>query len=365
MNRLDRGEDPAGRITRRTLLKAVGVASGSGIVLGKGLLAFEALAALGAPLDGMSGWTLQKPAASPPPRAHGAIAHDALRGNVVVFGGVGPGTKCHPDQPGCWPPDYFSDTWLWDGMNWARQHPNTSPGARAYAAMAFDGQSGESILFGGLNGDGNQLNDTWSWNGKTWAQMRPATAPPPQVGMKLTYDESRKNLVLFDVYGGTWLWTDRAWIRQYASMSPSPRGGASMTYDSGQRLVVLFGGFGTNGSLLNDTWTWDGRRWTPTTPRSIPEGRSESVMVFDAHRGKILAFSGRTSLMGASSNGDVWSWDGASWSREAATESPGPREGAALVSATTESGRGGIVLFGGKSGHQYLGDTWTITKTHV
>ena len=49
-------------------------------------------------------WVLKSPATSPSPHSHFAMAYDAARGEVVLFGGSD-GTSI------------LNDTWVWDGTN--------------------------------------------------------------------------------------------------------------------------------------------------------------------------------------------------------------------------------------------------------
>ena len=49
-----------------------------------------------------------------------ALAYDAARGRVVLFGGSGGG--------------YLADTWEWDGNDWIQRTPSNSPCGRLYAA---------------------------------------------------------------------------------------------------------------------------------------------------------------------------------------------------------------------------------------
>lgn len=46
---------------------------------------------------------------------------------------------------------------------WTKQHPATSPPARAGAAMAYDAASGAAVLFGGGGGTTGIFDDTWTW----------------------------------------------------------------------------------------------------------------------------------------------------------------------------------------------------------
>src|SRR5882672_7799738 len=77
--------------------------------------------------DGVGQWTQRLPSGGPSARADLAMAYDAAHGQIVLFGGNDSSTAA------------FSDTWVWDGINWTQKQPPTgSPAARVGHAMAYD-----------------------------------------------------------------------------------------------------------------------------------------------------------------------------------------------------------------------------------
>jgi hypothetical protein len=169
---------------------------------------------------------------------------------VVLFGGL---TSTVPQ---------VNDTWEWDGANWIQRTPATSPPARYHHAMAYDATRQRVVLFGGFVG-GIPLADTWEWDGNTWIQRQPATSPPARGYHVMAYDAARKRVVLFggksfsSSLNDTWEWHGTTWTQATPGMSPSSRVDHAMAYDAGRRRMVLFGG--TNSSYsLNDTWEYSG-----------------------------------------------------------------------------------------------------------
>ncbi|HXA28539.1 MAG TPA: hypothetical protein VN193_07305 [Candidatus Angelobacter sp.] len=132
------------------------------------LLVLGAVGGLGlrARLSGSAG-----PAENPPERASAAIAFDAARGDVVMFGGTG---------------SYglLNDTWIWDGDGWHRQHPSVSPGPRSGATMAFDPKTQRVVMLGGdVSGHGAMPSgETWTWDGATWHLEHPLHDPQSRFG---------------------------------------------------------------------------------------------------------------------------------------------------------------------------------------
>src|ERR1051326_5430903 len=101
------------------------------------------------------------------------MAYDAAHGQTVLFGGytnIGFGL--------------FNDTWVWDGASWTQKSPANSPTPRAAYAMAYDAARGQVVLFGGQDALNHFVNDTWVWDGTTWAQKSPANSPKARVGHK-------------------------------------------------------------------------------------------------------------------------------------------------------------------------------------
>ncbi|WP_437639501.1 Kelch repeat-containing protein [Sorangium sp. So ce854] len=348
-------------------------------------------------------WTERTFAALSPTRVY-AMAYDAARGRVVLFGG-----KNIFDEPN-------NETWEWNGVAWARITPTgTAPSARADHAMAYDAARQRVVLFGGFAG-GASRDDTWSWDGRTWTQVTPAgRSPAPRHAHAMAYDAARRRIVLF---GGsrvpnagvddTWEWDGTAWteIAPAGSSRPSPRFASAMAYDAARERAVLYGGARYNASSqgvssLGDTWEWDGTTWTERRPAgsspSSPPWRARHAMAYDAAQGRIVLHDGgsgvwewdgaawteRTTAGSSPSSrdnamvydvardrvvlvdyGETWLWDGTGWTERAfADASPGGRYGPAMA---YDAGRGRVVLFGSDSANdtwEWDGTTWTERAT--
>jgi hypothetical protein len=122
-----------------------------------------------------SGWTPEDVflanAASPnyevPPIA------DAVAGNVVLF-----------DDTGA--------TWVSTAPSagWVKASPADAPTPRSGFALAYDGDTGQVVLFGGevlgsTSAAGGVAGDTWTWDGTDWTQ-RGGTAPSPTPSSSVT-----------------------------------------------------------------------------------------------------------------------------------------------------------------------------------
>src|SRR5262249_32387785 len=121
-------------------------------------------------------------------------------------------------------------------------------------AMAYDADRARVVLFGGAD-DSKVCGDTWEWNGNKW-ELVSSTGPDPRTVPAMTYDTVRKKVVLFGgnrvLFGkspdektflsDTWEWDGHNWHELNVS-GPPPRAEAAIAFDSFRGRVVLFGGY--------------------------------------------------------------------------------------------------------------------------
>ncbi|MFN7974251.1 MAG: kelch repeat-containing protein [Acidobacteriota bacterium] len=133
-------------------------------------------------------------ATAPPalgPRYFHVLAFDSARNLVVMFGG-----SDMPLYGAC-----YRDTWLYDGAAWF-PGPAPAPGlpALVFAAMAYDAARGRVILYGGGDcaSSGWAQDDTWELDAGGWL---PGPAAPaglwPASFHGMAYDATRQAVVLF------------------------------------------------------------------------------------------------------------------------------------------------------------------------
>jgi hypothetical protein len=197
--------------------------------------------------DGVQ-WSVRASVGPSARRAH-AMAYDAARQVVVLFGG--------------WSGDVLGDTWEWDGSTWS-QRSSSGPPVREHHRMVFDRSRGVTVLFGGQTSCSSTLySDLWEWDGTEWNQVTTFNGQVARSQHALAFDEDRAVLLFFGgIVGGgcstpefadarTWEWSG-ADLRGPDLGGPSARSGSRMVYDSARHKLVLFGGY--DGTLLNDTW---------------------------------------------------------------------------------------------------------------
>jgi hypothetical protein len=252
---------------------------------------------------------------------------------------------------------------------WSLESPNTAVPDALAASLTYDSSRHSLIRFGGFFAA--ILGDTWEWDGTTWTQECTASAcrshaPPPRSDHGAAFDSKRNRLVLYGgcgntacsspYLGDTWEWDGTSWTEMCTSAAcrattPGGRSSVSMVFDSVRERVVLFGGVGSD-TFATGTWEWDGAQWTNAcgTTCPAPAGRIYAGATFDSKRGVTLIQGGSApSSAGVVVLGDLWSWDGKSWSELCTSascmkSSPGPRTEGTLAFDST---RGVALLWGG------------------
>ena len=216
------------------------------------------------------------------------------------------------------------------------------PPLRTDHALAYDAARQEVVLFGGWAGGGPWLGDTWAWNGVAWTQRSPAFSPIARSGHALAYDSGRQRIVLFGgsaansgasaYLGDTYEWDGVNWLPRPTVTFPARRRNAGMAYDAVRQRTVLFGGELVGGTLSNETWEWDGNNWAPRPSLAFPSARQRASMAYDAVRNRTVLVGGE--LVGGALSSETWEWSGLNWFPAASAAEVG-----IPVHAATETGR--------------------------
>jgi hypothetical protein len=267
--------------------------------------------------DGAS-WT-RVALSGPEPRTFPAMAYDSRRKRIVLYGG---NRVLFGGDPAA--NTFLDDTWEWDGHRWT-QVDGPGPPPRAEAAVAFDARRGRVTVFGGYRRDHQEirrLGDTWEWDGIRWAQIS-VDGPSPRNGAAQVYDRRLGRILLF---GGraeegtsreTWQWNGASWVENGAESAQGVFN-CALAYDSARNRVVRFGGY-YGKQRVGDTWEFDGASWKLVSS-SGPEPRNHTAMVYDERRKRVVLFGGHD---GIHVFGDTWEWDGRRWlQRQAAAPIP-------------------------------------------
>ncbi|MEO8799000.1 MAG: kelch repeat-containing protein [Polyangiaceae bacterium] len=264
-------------------------------------------------------------------------------GDAILFGGYGGSSV-------------LSDTWAFDGTNWTKLAPTTSPSARIPAAMATNGN--RIVLFGGVGGKFNDtiFPDTWTFDGSNWSPVTTTASPSPRlltsmsaVGSKTVLFGGTAMLDGSAALGDTWTFDGTNWAPLTLATSPTARSLTSMA-TLGTKAVLA------GGNSTSQTWTFDGSSWSQ--PSATPPASISRVMAMLG--GKLVLVA--TTVAGYTVASTTWTFDGTTWSMLSPAHSPPARESAAMAAVG-----GKIVFFGGNvEGVNYpppLGDTWVFDGT--
>lgn len=246
-----------------------------------------------------SNWTLLHPANDPGQLVSHAMAFDEARGQIVLFGGI------HGSDH-----TFSSETWVWDGMNWHQMHPAAAPPARFAHAMAYDAARRQIILFGGFSYFGGDSNDTWAWDGANWTQIVTPDSPSPREGHALAFDPIRGEMVLFGGshtgtsptwFSDTWVLDAAGWHQKFSPAPPAARSGHVLAYHPGLHSVVMIGGYGgkqvgSDGTwyydMRRETWVWNGASWMQQFPDNQPGPAYTLAAAYDSTRQALIVHVG-------------------------------------------------------------------------
>jgi len=146
-------------------------------------------------------WTQKTGAVAPPFRNNAAMAYDAGRNEIVLFGGI------RDEYSAVARPVFYSDTWAWDGTRW-QQKATSVPSGRAGARMQYDPALGQVVMIGGYGGKivgttapfeyyDDYREETWTWDGTDWVQRFPGTSPHFSWSYGMVYDETHHGLFAY------------------------------------------------------------------------------------------------------------------------------------------------------------------------
>jgi Abnormal spindle-like microcephaly-assoc'd, ASPM-SPD-2-Hydin len=295
-------------------------------------------------------WAERVTAVAPPARTRTALAFDARRQRVVLFGGSPASNLITP----------FDDTWEFDGQNWFRRTSLHAPAARSSHALAWDARRSTVVLFGGNASVSTPpfLGDTWEWDGTDWRAANAGASPGARTHHAMAWDERRQRVVLFSGYltssgaqADTWEWDGLSWMPMVSRVAPSPRLGHVMAWDGASQTVALFGG-----ERLSDLWEWDGESWRERTSATTPwQQQKYGTVTFDRMRSVFVGvFTSPTSTP------ETWEWAGgtAPWVERVAPGFAGE--------LTWDDARHRVVLVGQRAASlevaEWDGQVWTTTN---
>ncbi len=248
-------------------------------------------------------WTLRPTANVPRARKQGAMAYQRGIGKMLLFGGF------EDDQT-----PLLDETWEYDGVDWVERRPANAPSARVDAAMAWDAGRNRMVLFGG-EANRTFLADTWEWDGINWQQMQPATVPPQVAAdAEMCFDESTQRIFMVMTDHGvvnqmreTWEWDGVNWTRLLVEPIATSYQSIGLVYDPIVGRPVLLAEQPSGVAPQTVVYTWAVLGWASATyPRLSTLRRPIRCRpAFDRARGALVMFDGPESA--------TWEFSGGAW----------------------------------------------------
>lgn len=208
-----------------------------------------------------SNWQQVVPTASPAARAFYAMAFDERRGKVIIYGAM----SGFPNG---------NQTWEYDGTTWTQVITPTTPPGLESPAMVYDKGRAVTVMFGGYYAlsPGTMYDWTWEYDGVDWTRRFPTTSPSARYRASCAYDEPRGRVVLYGGYSAgaltdTWEYDGNDWL-QVAATGPTKSTEGYMGHDPIGGYTLYFGGSAPTGTS-NETWLFS----APTTAIAAPFGQ--------------------------------------------------------------------------------------------
>lgn len=287
-------------------------------------------------------WVLLHPATSPSPLAQSGFAYDANSNEGIVFGGI------YKDK-------WSDETWIWNGNDWHKADVANKPPAREKVAMAYDEARDKTVIFGG-NMDKNVFDDTWEWDGKDWKLVRSTHTPPARCCHAMAYDNVQKKVLMYggwnsitgEFFKDTWVWDGKDWAELPSGNIPLSAAHMLVNFSSENEVVAV------PSTQYVNTWKWDGSNWSEIFSFPKPS-RADGRSVYDSQYNRIIFFGGIEN--GTSFLNDTWFFDGRAWSLLNISSSPPARYSHIMFYDTK---RHSVILFGGAGKEGLFGDTWEL-----
>ena len=180
-----------------------------------------------------------------------AVAYDAARDRVVLFGGNGVNAA------------RLTDTWEWDGMRWERR---AIDGPSYVASMAHDATRRAVVALTLSAQDGSPATGMAVWNGEEWKPIAAPSVPPVAPLEPLLTATPPNALIAYrsNYHTGTaaaWLWDGGRWTSD-STAGPGKLLAYSAAFDSRRGRLVLFGGLLPGEKATAALWEWSASGWT-------------------------------------------------------------------------------------------------------
>src|SRR5438034_5890738 len=159
------------------------------------------------------------------------------------------------------------------GSDWTNMNPSDAPAGYLNLAMVYDSDADRMIAYGGYDGSDDGSNETWAYDfeSNTWTNLHPVGHPDGQQLLRAAYDSQSRQTILFGGLVGTYpdaTYSNETWAYDFSSNEwtnlgpaehPSGRSRQGMAYDVQSARTILFGGLTIEYPFDydNETWAYD------------------------------------------------------------------------------------------------------------
>jgi len=235
-------------------------------------------------------WTELYPAHSPSARAAHGMVYDPVRSRIVLFGG-----RTNHSQLD------LNDTWSFNGFDWQQINTVNAPSPRSYSALAYDAVRNRIVLYGGahLESDGKTIttyHDTWEFDGTDWTKV--GDNGPDLQKPKIAYDVATSQMVMLGADSSfnahMYLYDPAAttWNEQKPTNMPPCVSGASLVYVPDAKIVITTGGICSSPPATEDVYGWDGTNWNTVAATNTPGRLFDAAATYDTSRSTFMVFGG-------------------------------------------------------------------------
>ncbi len=247
--------------------------------------------------------------------------------NGSLYAGLGTGTG-------------DGEVWRYTSGSWTKVGGDSTNSSWS-SATTIDSMAvyGGNLYAGVTTGSAGEV---WRWNGTTWTRVGGSstnsswTTTQRVVPSMTAYDNqlcAGTETVNTAGNGNVWCYNGTTWT-QIGGSSNLNSGWSSANSDAVATLSVyngqLYAGVSEVTALNSSVWRWDGTSWTQVagngTASSWPDGTYSRLSSTAVYNGELYVGTGTTTA----GNGDVWKYNGTSWSQAAGDSTNGSWTGGTI-----------------------------------
>ncbi len=220
------------------------------------------------------------------------------------------------------------DLWRWNGTSWTQIGGDGLNGGWAGSTYEYVGSltyDGSNIYagLGASDGDG----EVWKWDGSTWVKIGGDGLNGGWIAgwgdavLSLRWDGSQLLAGTYDAGGSSWVyaWNGTSWSLIGGNGVNKSWGFYNLAAVQVMQTVgnYLYAGMG-NAAGSSVVWQWDGTRWSLIGGQGVngswAPNTYEAVLSMANYKGNLYVGLGSTANA-TDNDGEVWMWDGSTWSK--------------------------------------------------